>query len=263
MMGGKRDGALAVRRDRARGLVRPGCPGSRGAPTLLFFTAALLAVGSLGAPTAYADTPNAVTLRVGSVYVLDDAFGAFGANSALIQGEVDYARALLPIWRMTLWAEGTASIGRRHTELFSNRFETSGLFATITGGGRLTLPVCPGFVAQVRAGLGALIGRMSLQARQPSSDRRQQAVSDVAGGVIGYAMAGVQFLLPRRWIHARDEGFTAGITVEGGMTFSSDLAFAPKPARTGDEIRMEVTAAGLGGVNLTAPGFRVGAMVVF
>lgn len=213
--------------------------------------AALLAVAS-GAHAA-----QEVAIRMSADFASDGGLYATGSSKNLYQAELGYAHSVRSWRRVQLWVEGSWTIGERHDRLFG-AYETGLLAQSFTVGARGTYAVRPWFVPQVRAGAGALIGTLHMT-NLASGD-----VNQTAPAFTLYALAGAQFLLPRPWMKQPGaHGVTAGVVVEGGYTFASDLHYTLAPASAGDRVQMPSVATDLGGVSLSGGLVRVGALLRF
>ncbi len=216
-------------------------------PSLLL--AALLLPG-----VARAD--NSISLRIASSYFTAQGYDAVSKNNSLVQAEFNYARSLLKLWRGYLWAEGSYLVGAKGSKIFDKQFSTSLVAQSFTVGARYTLPVYEWLVPQVRTGLGVVVGRFGLD--PASSDFSK--VSDWTAGFTGYFLGGVELLIPRSWISTRA---TIGLTIEGGITFSSGLGFELSPDEDEDLEQIPLLQSDLGSIPLSGGQFRIGVVVRF
>jgi hypothetical protein len=78
----------------------------------------------------------------------------------------------------------------------------------------------------------------------------------------GYAMAGVELSLARRWMRRvfRSEVFTAGVRVEAGYLYLGSFDF---PTTTDDDTLVEHTSPSLGAVRLDGASMRISVVLAF
>lgn len=223
------------------------------ARSAIFVTSLLL--GALLLPSS-ARAENSISLRITSSYFSAQGFDAVSENNNMMQAEFSYARSLFRLWRGYLWVEGSYLVGAKNSELFDKQFKTSLVAHSFTVGARYSLPVYDRLEPQVRAGLGLVAGSFSLD----PVDSGFQKVSDWSAGINGYLLGGVEILVPRSWISTR---VTIGLTLEGGITFSSGLGFSLAPDEDEDLAQIPLLQSELGSIPLSGGQFRIGAVVRF
>src|SRR5437763_183748 len=171
---------------------------------------------SLLAPSARAD--NELSVRVSTQFLGQSGLFASGPSSAAVLGEFGYARRVARIWQGSVWIEGAFLVGSRsESDLFGN-FHSELLLQSATVGARYALPVFRWLVPHLRLGAGALWGEYTLRGAIPES-------RDWAAAFTGYALAGVEVLIPRRVPRPGETLATAGLVVEGGYMLSTRLDF--------------------------------------
>ena len=222
-------------------------------PTTIAITSLLL-IALLLPSTARAE--NSVSLRITSSYFTAQGFDSVSENNNLTQAEFNYARSLFQIWRGQLWVEGSYLVGAKNSELFDKQFKTGLVVQTFNVGARYTLPVYEWLVPQLRAGIGVVVGRYSLD----PADSSYQQVTDWSAGFNGYLLGGVELLIPRSWISTR---VTIGLTLEGGITLSSGLGFSLGPDEDDDLEQIPLQQSALGSIPLSGGQFRIGAVIRF
>lgn len=216
----------------------------------------IVAVVALTALPAAAQAENSVSLRITSSYFKAQGFDAVSENDNMMMAEFNYARSMWDLWRGTLWLEGSYSVGGQNSEIFDKQFKTGLVLQSFTVGARYTLPVWEWLVPQVRAGVGVVAGRLSLDPANESFGK----VSSWSAGLSGYVLGGVELLIPRSWISTK---VTVGLTLEGGITFSSGLGFSLAPDEDDDLEQIPLLPSELGSIPLSGGQFKIGAVVRF
>ena len=218
---------------------------------------AALAIGCLFASEARAN--NEISLRLSSLSTVDRGVDAFSTSRQLLSAELSYARALTHPQR-GLWVEAAWMISGSKDPLFGTQLTAQGTFHTFSLGARFTWPLWSWLVPQARAGVGLIVGRVIVD----GDGGVGQPVSDTAYGLAVYALAGVQFLLPRRWMRREDQsGFTVGFVIEGGILATTAMAFTLAPKADEELRQIPLTGVDVGDVSLTAGVFRAGLLVRF
>ncbi len=208
-----------------------------------------------------ADAHNEVSLRISNSYLADDSFAAISEDNLLLQAELSYARALFDAQR-GIWIETSWTVGAKRADLFGTALEARGLIQSLTIGGRYTWPLRPWLVPQARAGLGVIFGALSLDGDiKPGAINGE--ISDVSAGITAYLLAGVQLLLPRRWMYGAERGITGGVVIEGGVTVSSPLSFSLSPEPDEDLRTIPLSGTDVGSMSITGGVLRVGALLRF
>lgn len=218
--------------------------------------ATLLVAAAVAPARAEPRQPQEVSLRVSNQLVTDDGIFATGPLP-LTQGELSYARGILAPWRGTVWLEGSWTLGARTGYLFANH-DTTTFLQQITAGVRYSVPLLRWLVPHVRLGLGALVGHIFLR------DSVGGNTGDWSGAFTGYALGGVELLIPRAWMRDPDRrGFTMGLVVEGGYAFSTALAFHLVPEQSDDRIHTPLGGTDVGGLSLDGAVIRAGIVARF
>ena len=209
-----------------------------------------------------AEAHNEIGLRFSSTMLADSGIFALAKHDRVAQAELSYARALFDPQR-GLWIEASWMIGRVRADLFGDEVEATGLFQSFSLGTRYTLPLTPWLVPQMRAGLGLSTGDVSLLGANVGG-RRDSVSSSTELALGGYLLAGLELLLPRRWMYrATGSGFTGGLTIEGGVTFTTPMRFelAPEPD---DELRtIPLSGVDIGSLTVSGAVLRVGVVMRF
>ena len=229
---------------------------------LLRFALVAAALAQAGLARAH----NEVSVRLSTTRVLDASYGGFSKSAGLLQAELGYARSLVELGRGALWVEGSWTVGASRTELFGGEAKVDALFHSVTVGARYAVPIWPWLVPHLRVGAGALFGAARLQPAASGvggSLTVTEADTDRTAGFAGYALAGISALVPRRWMRQGGSGFTAGIVIEGGMSLASALRFEARPKTDPELLAIPRVASPLGGVSLSGPVLRLGAVVRF
>jgi hypothetical protein len=211
---------------------------------------------ALGRP---AMATNQLALSLSERFVDGGGLYALGSSGTLVQAELNYARALVLRARVGLWFKGGSAFGRR-TGLLFGTFETSAWLQDITAGLRLTLPIprLSWLVPQLRAGGGVLVGHLSIDDRASVSASRWSAAGT------GYALGGVEIVLPPEWMKgAGRSGFTVGVIVEGGYALASALSFSLRPDQPDGQALIPLRGADLGSLSLNGALLRAGLVVCF
>ncbi len=220
---------------------------------LYIVTAVALALTALPA-AARAD--NSASLRITSSYFTAQGFDAVSENNNMMTAEFNYARGMWDLWRGQLWLEGSYIIGAKNSEIFDKQFKTGLVVQSFIVGARYTLPVWEWLVPQVRVGVGVVVGRLGLDPVNESFSK----VSGWSAGLTGHVLGGVELLIPRSWISTK---VTIGLTLEGGITFSSGLGFSLAPDEDDDLEQIPLLPSELGSIPLSGGQFKVGAVVRF
>lgn len=206
---------------------------------------------------------NEVALRVSTSFLTDSGYHAISQDSRLMQAEISYARALFHAQR-GLWAEVSWTVGSSRAELFGQDLELRGLLHSVTAGVRYTLPLRPWLVPCARAGVGLLFGNLTLDGGAARAGGVETQITDHAAGFTAYLLAGVQLLLPRRFLYENDErGITGGLVIEGGVTASTALGFDLGPEPDEELRRIPLANAALGSLAVTGGVIRAGLLLRF
>lgn len=220
--------------------------------TIFALTLALLcAPGTAGAD-------NAVSIRISNSWVADTSFDVVSDDDHFVQAEFGYARRLLSLLRGELWVEAGYMVGAVETSLFDGAASTRALLQNVTLGARYAYPVFAWLVPHVRLGLGLGIGSLDLD---PASD--QGEVTDWAAGLAGHVLAGVEVLWPRSALLDGSSDLTAGVVVEAGYGFGTDLHFSVAPDADDDLEIIPIRGAELGGLAVSGWQLRVGGVLRF
>lgn len=224
----------------------------------------LLALALLLA-SAPAQAQNEISLRVSTSWQADSGRAAIDTDNTLVQAEFNYARALMPLPFGQLWAEASWTLGRSQADLFDGTFDSSFFLQSFTIGTRYTLPILYWLVAHVRTGLGLGVARLGIEPGPSAnlSGSTNESASAWGAGLSGYLLAGVEVLIPRRWMKRGDSGVTGGIVIEGGLTFSTTYNFSLAPDRDGEKIASPLTGVEVGGFNPSGAVLRIGAVLRF
>jgi hypothetical protein len=196
-----------------------------------------------------------VAVRVSTAFTGESGLYATGASRDLVQAEIGYAHRLRAFSRLEVWGEGSYTVGQRRDQLYGHL--DSGLVAhQITAGARLALPVYRWLVPEVRLGVGALVGTMDLTlgARNAAS---------TAGAFTGYALGGVELLLPDLSRRPHRRLVTAGLVAEAGYQLATPLRFSVAPIDQGNVVPMPQVATPLGSLSLSGALVRVGLLMRF
>lgn len=206
---------------------------------------------------------NEVAVRLSTSFLTDSGYHAISADSRLMQAEISYARALFHSQR-GLWAEASWTVGSSRADLFGQDLELRGVLHSVTVGMRYTLPLRPWLVPCARAGVGLLFGALTLDGDAARSGGVTSEISDHATGFTAYLLAGVELLLPRRFLYEDDaRGITGGLVIEGGVTASTALGFDLGPERD-DELRnIPLGETNVGSLAITGGVIRAGLLLRF
>ncbi len=211
-----------------------------------------LMVAALVAAAQPASAAQEVALRISSEFGGDSGLFATGSSRNLLQAELGYAHTVKSFRRAELWLEGSWTIGERHDRLFAT-YPASVIAQQLTVGVRATIPIRPWLVPQLRVGVGALLGTLRISGLTAGS------IEETSAAFTSYALAGIQFLLPRPWMRLEGKrGMTAGVVVEGGYCYSTDLGYSLSPASSPDKIQLPSAATDLGTVSLSGALLRIG-----
>jgi len=172
--------------------------------------------------TARADH-NAVYLKMSNTFIKDPGFDAISNKDRMVQVELSYSRAVLPIWEGHMWVEGSWTAGSLSSSLFNNAFQTDLFLQQIHLGVKYSLPLLQWIEPFIRFDLGVAVGSFEL------SQRTGDTFKDRAVAFTGQILAGVEILMPRRFLHTERSGFTFGVLVEGGYSFATAMRFGLVP----------------------------------
>lgn len=189
--------------------------------------------------------PTTRALRTSSANTItDDSLGG---------GQLGYGRALgmqlLP--DLALWAEGSFAWGSADGTLFQSLSTELDTIA-FTLGARARYPLHTRIVAHARLDLGT--SRAALAIR----DDHGHTARDRGWGATTQAAVGID-------LHAlRRPGLSLGIRFELGYVAASSISLTAEPEKPDDDtLHLQMTAAGLGSLNLSGPVFAVSAMSEF
>lgn len=223
--------------------------------------AVLLAAGLFAGQDARAD--NSASIRFSNSWIADAGFDAVSDNDHLLQVEFNYARRIMQLWELDLWAEGSYMIGPSKAGLFADQFEARALLQSVTLGVRATYPLLYWLVPYARLGLGVGIGSLELSALGGGQLAGQDSLKDRAAAFCGQLLVGVEILWPRSVIRRTGRGVTAGLVIEGGIGFASNLGFDLVPEEHEDLLEIPLAGSNLGSLSTTGAQLRVGGIVRF
>ena len=200
---------------------------------------------------------NELAIHFSADFTAERGLYATGSTKNLLQVEIGYAHTVKTFRRGALWLEGSFTIGERHDRVFS-ALDTGLLVEQLTVGARYTIPIRHWVVPQLRIGAGAVIGTLSLHGLAYGAE------SSSSAGFTGYALGGIQFLLPRPWMNSTgSRGVTAGLVIEGGYQYATNLHFSSQPAPSSTTLQMTTVSTDLGTLALRGALFRLGALLLF
>ncbi len=214
----------------------------------------ILAAMLLAAVTARAET--SLSVRSSNRIVSHASFDMLADNDLMPQLELNAAHAVLSVYPIHLWVEGSYLVGSSKNKIFNGQAKAWSQSHTVVAGLRLSVPVRQWLEPMVRVSAGVVIGRLGLKALTDGG----QSAEDWNAAFSMQALGGVAFKIPRVAIFKR---FTVGIVVEGGYTYTTELDFHLEPEVDDDLRLIPMTGATLGSLNLSGPMFTVGALVQF
>jgi hypothetical protein len=226
---------------------------------------ALTLVSVLGASllSGAASASNEVSLRVSTSFLADSGYYAISENRRLTQAEVSYARALFHPQR-GLWVEASWIVGSSSEPLFGTDLELKGLFNAVTAGIRYTHPIKPWIVPCARTGVGIMFGSLQARGNAAQTGGVTTEVSDRTAGLTAYLLAGVQFLIPRRFLYLEERrGITGGLVIEGGVTATTGLGFDLAPEQDEELRNIPLSGSGVGSLAITGGVVRAGLLLRF
>lgn len=204
---------------------------------------------------------NSFSLRINNSFIGSPGFDTISQNDHLAQAEFNYARRVISLPTGHLWAEASYMAGPSHATIFGEQFKAKAFLQSVTFGARYTYPILSWVVPFTRVGLGVGVGTYELS---PLNQNEGSTIQDRAAAFSGYALAGVELLVPHRRFRMGLGHFTGGLVIEAGYGFSTDLAFdlAPEPPDE-DLRRIPLRGSALGTLSMSGAQIRVGALVRF
>jgi hypothetical protein len=221
----------------------------------LALTRMVTVVGAFGLSFAMTPTAQAemsLSLLVNNSFIKSEGFDVISENDHLGQAELSAAMQLLPLLEGSLWGEMSYLAGASQSTSFNGALKASALLQGVTCGGIFKLERWTWFVPRARIGLGFLVGSMEFE--PVSAD----TATDRAWALTGHVLAGFELLWPRR-----RPGVNAGLVVEAGYGFSSNLGFDLAPEEDEKNLRIPLTGSALGSLGLSGAQLRAGVMVKF
>lgn len=230
----------------------------------LIVALAMIATTTVFPAPTMAGTENEISARASSALVLDDGMAAVSTNDRLTQIELLYARELWPLSFGQLWAEASWTAGTADSSLFGRQVDTSVFLHSFTVGARYAMPIFSWLIPHLRFGLGVGFGHFELSRGSNAAQAQSfEAGTSTAVGLSGYALGGVEVLIPTASLRRGESSFSVGVVVEGGLSFGTSLSFDVSPDRDEDKLLTPLQGTGLGSLNPTGPVLRVGVVFRF
>lgn len=201
---------------------------------------------------------NSFSIRINQSWIADSSFDVVSDNDHIVQAEFTYARRLLDLWRGELWVDGAWMGGTSKTTLFGEQVRSQAFLQTITFSARYAYPVYSWLVPYSRVGLGVGVGTFELQ---PSENGEE--VLDRAASFTGHLLLGVEVLWPRRALLTGSSYLTAGVLIEAGYAFGTNLGFDIEPDEDDDLKQIPLSGADLGGLSTNGWQLRIGGILRF
>ncbi len=216
-------------------------------PLVLFVL--ILCAGTAGAETS-------LSVRNSNRFVADAGYDLLSSDDLFPQLEFNAARRILSVWPGHLWVEGSYLLDWRKNKIFGGRATAWSYTHSFMVGARFSVPVFSWLEPMARVSMGVVVGGLDLK----SNLARSQNAEAWDAAFCGQALGGIELKIPRVSIFKR---VTAGIVVEGGYTFATDLEFHAEPSVDEDLRLISQTGTTLGSLDLSGPMVVVGAVVQF
>jgi len=212
----------------------------RSAMVLLLLTATASAGNN---ELAYTSSTRALRTNSANAITDDSLFG----------GALSYGRRMSSVAtpRLELWVQGTFGWGVADGEMFQTMTTQLDTLA-LTLGGQLRYRLTRHFVASGRLDVGSARAALAIHddMGHTAGDHGWGAISSAALGIDCYAFAGQRYALSFR--------------AELSAVATSSIPLTATPDATSDDtLHLEMTAASLGGLNLSGPAFGVSAVFQF
>lgn len=198
----------------------------------------------LASSTAHAGT-HEVSVGSATRTLRTDSANALTEDS-LDGGQLGYAHALdLPLLPgFAFWATGSFAWGGATGTMFQT-LDTEVDTLGFTVGTRARYPLKRWLVANARLDLGTARAAVALR------DDQGHTAADTGWGATAAAALGIETLISRR-----SSGFSLGLRFELGYVAASPIALTATPESGNDgTLQLEMTAAGLGSLNLSGTVF--------